>query len=219
MKEYIKLTCLYVKSIITTEIMRRTKLFSAILAVVLLAVPIMVLGIRKKVEMARTLIVTFDYKRQAGPGSNQYAVWIENEKGEVVKTLFVTSFTTKGRTRPGEQPMRGYVKRPACVPVWVKASKAEEQTDEQLDAYTGATPKVDGMQRFSWDFTDAAGKIVKKGTYKVFVEATLFGESDITYSGAFTAMDNAGEIVLTPTLTKDDEAHKDMVTNVKALLK
>ena len=164
--------------------MRRTKLFSAILAVVLLAVPIMVLGIRKKVEMARTLIVTFDYKRQAGPGSNQYAFWIENEKGEVVKT-----------------------------------SKAEEQTDEQLDAYTGTTPKVDGMQRFSWDFTDAAGKIVKKGTYKVFVEATLFGESDITYSGAFTAMDNAGEIVLTSTLTKDDEAHKDMVTNVKALLK
>ena len=46
--------------------------------------------------------ITFDYVKKQGPGSNQYAVWIENEKNEVVKTLFVTSFTTKGRIRDGE---------------------------------------------------------------------------------------------------------------------
>lgn len=190
-----------------------------ILAVLLLAVPAMVSGIISRTEKARRLEVSFDYKRQAGPGSNQYAVWIENERGEVVKTLFVTSFTTKGRTRGGEQPMRGYVKRPACVPVWVKASKAEGQTDQQLDAFTGATPKADGTQTFTWDFTDQAGKAVKKGTYKVVVEATLFNESDIVYSGTFTTKDKVGEVIITPTLTKEDENHKDMVTNVKAVIR
>ena len=199
--------------------MKRNKLFAYILAVLLLAVPMMVSSIISRAEKVRSLEVSFDYKRQAGPGSNQYAVWIENERGEVVKTLFVTSFTTKGRTRAGEQPMRGYVKRPACVPVWVKASKAEEQTDQQLDAFTGATPKADGTQTFTWDFTDQAGKMVKKGTYKVFVEATLFGESDIVYSGTFTTKDKAGVVILTPTLTKEDENHKDMVTNVKAVIR
>ena len=206
--------------------MRQKKLFIAILAAMLLSVPVIVLGIKSsdaqeqsQARKAKSLEVSFDYQRQAGPGSNQYAVWIENDKGDVVKTLFVTSYTTKGRTRPGEEPMRGYVKRPACVPTWVKSSKAAEQTDQQLDAFTGATPQADGTQTFIWDFTDQAGKAVPKGTYKVFVEATLIFDSDIIYSGTFSTKDKAGDIVLTSTLTKEDEAHKNMVTNVKAVLK
>ena len=206
--------------------MRQKKIFIVLFAAILLAVPAIVLGIKASSEQeqgqaakVKSLEVSFDYKRQAGPGSNQYAVWIENEKGDVVKTLFVTSYTTKGRTRPGEEPMRGYVKRPACVPTWVKASKAEEQTDQQLDAFTGATPQADGTQTFTWDFTDQQGKAVPKGTYKVFVEATLIFDSDIIYSGTFSTKDKAGDIVLTSTLTKEDETHKDMVSNVKAILK
>ena len=58
-----------------------------------------------------------------------------------------------------------------------------------------------------------------KGTYKVFVEATLIFDSDIVYSGTFSTKDKAGEIVLTSTLTKEDEANKNMVTTVKAVLK
>ena len=207
--------------------MRKMKLFTAILVTMLLAVPVIVLGIKTANEQqlenltakARILEVSFNYQRQAGPGSNQYAVWIENEKGEVVKTLFVTSYTTKGRARAGEKPMRGYVKRPACVPTWVKAAKAEQQTDEQLDAFTGATPQVDGTQCFIWDFSDNQGKAVPKGTYKVLVEATLFGESDIIYSGTFTTKTKAGPVDLTSAIAKPDEKHKDMVTNVKAILK
>lgn len=199
--------------------MRKRKFYTLLLTAVLLSVSGMVLGIRNQAAKVRSLEVSFDYKRQAGPGSNQYAVWIENEKGDVVKTLFVTSYTTKGRARNGEQPMRGYVKRPACVPAWVKASKAEEQTDLQLDAFTGATPQADGTQTFIWDFIDQTGKAVTKGIYKVFVEATLFGESDIIFSGTFSTKDKVGSIVLTSTLTKEDEQHKDMVSNVKAVLR
>ena len=185
----------------------------------LLAIPAVALSKKGKTAKANTLEVSFNYQRQQGPGSNQYAVWIENEKGEVVKTLFVTSFTTKGRTRGNEQPMRGYIKRPACVPTWVKSARANNLTDQQLDAVTGATPQASGIQTFIWDFTDQQGKTVQKGTYKVFVEATLFNASTITYSGSFSTQDKAGNVTLTSMFTEPDEKHKDMVTDVKAVLK
>lgn len=197
------------------------KYFIAIIIIGLLAIPAVALNRKGQPAKAKAnaLEVSFNYQRQNGPGSNQYAVWIENEKGEVVKTLFVTSFTTKGRTRGNEQPMRGYVKRPACVPTWVKDAKAEALSDQQLDAFTGATPQAGGIQTFTWDFTDQNGKAVKKGTYKVFVEATLYNASDIIYSGTFSTNDKAGQIALTSQLTQPDEQHKDMVTDVKAVLK
>lgn len=168
---------------------------------------------------SKSLEVSFNYQRQAGPGSNQYAIWIEDDKGEVVKTLFVTSFTTKGRVRGNEQPMRGYIKRPACVPSWVKASKADDLTDQQLDAFTGATPQTSGEQSYSWDFTDQQGKVVKKGNYKVIVEATLYNKSRIKYTGSFSSQSNPGTVILESELTEPDESHKDMITDVKAELK
>lgn len=190
--------------------------FIAILATVLLSIPAVTQTKKGKVN---TLEVSFNYLRQAGPGSNQYAVWIENDKGEVVKTLFVTSYTTKGRARAGEEPVRGYVKRPNCVPTWVKTVKANDLTDKQLDTVTGATPKADGKQTFTWDFTDQQGKKVKSGKYRVLVEATLYQASVIMYSGTFSTQDKAGNVTLTSKLTEPDEKHKDMVTNVKAVLK
>ena len=199
--------------------MKQKKYFITVLAAMLLTVPAMAQRKQGKAVKTKTVEVSFDYQKQAGPGSNQYAVWIENEQGDVVKTLFVTSYTTKGRTRPGEEPMRGYVKRPNCVPTWVKSAKAATQTDQQLDAFTGATPQAGGTQTFTWDFTDQQGKAVPQGKYKVFVEATLYQASDIIYSGTFSSKDKAGDIKLTTTLTEPDEKHKDMVTNVKAVLK
>ena len=198
--------------------MRQKTIFSVIIAALLLSV-IAVAQSSKKIAKSRTLEVSFNYQRQAGPGSNQYAVWIENEKGEFVKTLFVTSYTTKGRARGGEQAKRGYIVRPACVPTWVKASNAEGKTDLQLDAVTGATPQSSGKQTFTWDFTDEQGKTVPKGTYKLKVEATLIFDSDIIYTGTFSTKDKPGNITLTSELTKPDEQHKDMVTDVKAVLK
>ena len=76
--------------------MRQKKIISVILAAMLLSV-IAVAQSSQKAGKANALEVSFNYQRQAGPGSNQYAVWIENEKGEFVKTLFVTSYTAKGR--------------------------------------------------------------------------------------------------------------------------
>ena len=197
--------------------MKQKNYLISVLTAMLLMVPTMVQAQSK--GNAKTLEVSFDYQKQPGPGSNQYAVWIENEKGDVVKTLFVTSYTTKGRVRGNEQPMRGYVKRPNCVPTWVKASKASEKTDQELDAVTGATPQAGGKQTFSWDFTDQQGKKVKDGKYCVKVEATLYQASTILYTGNFSTKDKAGNIPLTSTLTEPAENHKDMITAVQAVLK
>ena len=158
--------------------------------------------------------LSFNYQKQAGAGSNQWAVWIENSEGKVVRTLTVTSFTSKGRGG-----RRGYTFRPTCTPTWVKNAKAEEMSDEQIDAITGATPKESGIQTYTWDFKDADGKEVPAGDYKICLEATLYFNSIILYSGTFSTKDKAGEIKLTSTLTEEDEAHKNMITEVKAALK
>ena len=162
--------------------------------------------------------ITFDYVKKQGPGSNQYAVWIENEKSEVVKPLFVPSFTTNGPIREGEPISRGYTYRPACVPTWVTNAKTAEMTDTELDAFTGATPKEGGIQTFTWDFTDAAGNKVAKGNYKVCVEATLKNEYRILYVGNFSTKDKAGEISLTETSNGFDEAYAGLIKDVKATI-
>ncbi len=195
------------------------KIFTAIIVTVFLAIPAVAQNKNAKAAKPSSLEVSFNYQRQAGPGSNQYAVWIENEKGEVVKTLFVTSFTTKVSARGNEQPVRGYIKRPSCVPTWVKASKANDLSDQQLDAFTGATPRTNGTQTFTWDFTDQKGKAVQKGTYKVFVEATLYNASIILYSGSFSTQGKVGNVALTSQLTEPADSHKNMVTDVKVVLK
>ena len=79
--------------------LRRSGIKAGILILAILLSVIAVAQNKKgKAAKANTLEVSFNYQRQAGPGSNQYAVWIENEKGEFVKTLFVTSYTTKGHS-------------------------------------------------------------------------------------------------------------------------
>ena len=199
--------------------MKQKKTFCAILLAAMLTMPVFAQTKKGKAGKSASLEVSFNYQKQAGPGSNQYAVWIENEKGEVVKTLFVTAYTTKGRSRGGQPAQRGYVVRPACVPTWVKTAKASEQSDQQLDAFSGATPQASGIQTFTWDFTDQLGHAVPQGKYKVMVEATLYQASDIIYSGTFSTKDKTGNITLASSLTEPDEQHKDMITDVKAVLK
>ena len=169
-------------------------------------------------KAATAVEVSFEYERQQGPGSNQYAVWIENEQGEVVRTLFVTSFTTKGRSRDGQPARRGYTYRPACVPTWVTHAKAAEMSDEAIDGVTGATPQS-GRQTFSWDMKDAQGRAVPSGTYKVYVEATMFNQSIVTYTGSFSTKDKAGAIKLSFSETERDEQHAGMIRDVQAVLR
>lgn len=194
----------------------KTSICALVLCAAFISLP---LAAQNNSRKASSVELSFNYEKQGGAGSNQWAVWIENSKGEVVRTLYVSAFTTKGRGSVNGQYRRGYTFRPTCVPTWVKNAKAEEMTDEQIDGITGATPQVSGTQTYTWDFKDAAGKDVPSGDYKICLEATLYFESIILYSGTFSTKDKTGEIKLTSTLTKEDEQHKNMITGVSAVLK
>jgi hypothetical protein len=164
------------------------------------------------------LEISFNYTKQAGPGSNQYAVWIENASGQVVKTLFVTEFTSKGRSRDGSKPARGYTYRTSCMPTWVTHVNAESLTDEQMDTFTGATPAQSGVQTFTWDFTDQAGKPVAKGTYRFYLEATYNGNSVVTYTGTVSSGQKSGELNVEKSYIEETEDRKDMISDVSAKL-
>ena len=164
---------------------------------------------------SKRVTVGFNYNHKDGPGSNQYAVWVEDSSGKLVKTLFVTSFTTKGRSRDGEPLVRGYVKRPTCVPTWVEKSNAKEMSDLELDGVTGATP-ASGHRTYSWDFKDASGNLVAAGKYRICVEATLFNKSSIIYYGDFSVPASKGRIPMTYKYTELDEVHKDMISDIRA---
>ena len=163
-----------------------------------------------------SLELSFQYNKQPGPGSNQYAVWIENVDGQVVKTLYVTEFTAKGRSRDGSKPARGYTYRTSCTPTWVQHVGAESLTDQQIDAFTGATPAQSGVQTFVWDFTDQSGQPVAKGTYRFYIEATYNGPSVVTYTGTVTYGAPAGDLPVETSYIEASEDRKDMIASVQA---
>ena len=164
---------------------------------------------------AGDLEISFNYDKKPGAGSNQYAVWIENAQGEVVKTLFVTQFTSKGRSRGGAKAERGYTFRPTCMPTWVKHVDAENLSDEQMDAFTGATPASSGVQTFIWDFTDQSGKPVPAGEYRFYVEATYNGPSIVTYTGIVSSGQKAGDLEFKTEYVEESEDRKDMISDVR----
>jgi hypothetical protein len=118
--------------------------------------------------------ITFDYQKQSGHASNQFAVWIEDADGGYVKTLYATRFTADG----------GYKNRPDSIPAWVEKSGLAELSGAQVDAITGATPKS-GALSYTWDLTDVDGAPVPAGTYQFFVEGSLRWKNRVLYTGAF----------------------------------
>ena len=184
----------------------------ALFILILCAVPALMAFLAPK---AGDLEISFNYDKKPGAGSNQYAVWIENAQGQVVKTLFVTQFTSKGRSRGGAKAERGYTFRPTCMPTWVKHVDAENLSDEQMDAFTGATPASSGVQTFIWDFTDQAGKPVPAGEYRFYVEATYNGPSIVTYSGTVSSGQKAGDLEFKTEYVEESEDRKDMISDVR----
>lgn len=132
--------------------------------------------------------ITLDYEKQSGFASNQFAVWIEDTDGNLIKTLFVTEFTVK----------TGFEKRPDALPVWVSRAMPTKQSTP--DATSGATPKS-GELTFVWDLNDQNGMRVADGTYQFFVEGTLRWKNHVLYSdeitlnGAATSVEASAEYI------------------------
>ncbi len=116
--------------------------------------------------------IRFDYNHMATIASNQFALWVEDNDGNLIKTIYVTGFTG---TR------RGYRNREMSLPHWVKSADPENMTDVAMDAVSGATPKQ-GTLTYIWDLTDDRNNRVSNGVYHIFLEASLYWESNILIS-------------------------------------
>ncbi|MDR2011282.1 MAG: DUF2271 domain-containing protein [Bacteroidales bacterium] len=151
------------------------------------------------------LEITVSYERQSGRGSNQYAVWIEDTEGKLIKTIFVTKFTADG----------GYSYRPNCVPLWLSKATPASHTKKEIDAYSGATPST-GEQIYIWDLTDNKGNKISQGEYTFFVEGTLINNSTVLYKGSFAVGKDKVSMTPTPDFNSDDPKNKGMIKSVTA---
>ncbi len=148
--------------------------------------------------------VTFDFRR-GGIASSQYAIWIEDTQGRVVRTLYATSFTVKG----------GYEYREDAIPLWVGKANPAAMSSAQVDALTGATPH-DGPLRYQWDGTSDSGTPVAPGKYRLMVEATLYWKSRVLYSGDFTWGGAQASIPMKARRFSPSDTNSDMITGLKA---
>ena len=155
----------------------------------------------------KEVIVSFDFTRMSTHASNQYAVWIEDADGRLVKTLFVPNFTAA---------RRGYLTREDAIPSWVSAANPNAMTDLELDAVSGATPGG-GVQTFSWDMTDAEEKTVPDGVYRIMVEGTLYWSSTVLYTAELdTATAKAGDLTVSETRSEpNNKDNETMIDHVK----
>jgi len=124
------------------------------------------------------VIITFNYERISGSASNQYAVWIEDMEGNIIKTLYASQWTARG----------GYRTRPDSIALWAEKSGLASMSDSEVNAVSGATPRT-GAQEHIWDLTDASGNAVYPGEYGFFVEGTLRWKNYVLYSGVITISD------------------------------
>ena len=128
--------------------------------------------------------ISFILNRQSGSSSNQYAVWVEDSSGNLVKTLYATRYTANG----------GWERRAQSIPLWVNKSGLSTMAKRDIDAFTSATPRT-GTQNYRWDGTDKNGISLAAGEYKVFLEATLRGENRVLYTASVTLGSGSGSAV------------------------
>ena len=117
--------------------------------------------------------ISFTLSRISGPGSNQYVVWIEDEAGRYVTTLFVTNYMTR---------RQGWKVRQQSLMNWVRAADLNNMPQQNIDAMSSATPQA-GTQTVEWDLADTSGKTVNAGVYVYRIEACLLMENNVLWTG------------------------------------
>ena len=137
--------------------------------------------------------IAFDYQRQGGIASNQFAVWIEDASGALVKTLYATRFTATG----------GWQKRPACLLQWVAAAQPDTLASHEVDHYV-------------WGGRDQNGNRLPAGTYRYVVEGNLRWDNRVVYSDEIELGGPLQTSRPQPEYSGDAEQERGMITNVVA---
>ncbi|MCD8029789.1 MAG: DUF2271 domain-containing protein [Bacteroides sp.] len=84
-----------------------------------------------------------------------------------------------------------------------------------MDAFSGATPQT-GLQVYTWDGTDQAGKEVEPGSYTFVVEATYLGSHIVLFKGEFDTDNKEITIAPEPEFNSGESQNRDMIQEVTA---
>jgi len=102
-------------------------------------------------------------------GSRFTAIWLENEGGELVKTLFASTELAQGAfTVEGD-----------ICPDWIKKSHWEKATQAEVDAVSGPTPTA-GSGTLSLDLNKLG---ISPGAYVLFMQVHIHDNYNILYKG------------------------------------
>lgn len=124
------------------------------------------------IDKNKQVEISVQWKKAPGFGSNQCAVWAEDENGNYIKTIYVSKFTGKG----------GFKKRPDCLTLWRSKANIKDSVPVEIDAITQSTPQ-NGENLFYWDLTDANNSPMPEGIYYLKVESNLRFEKRIVWTG------------------------------------
>ena len=151
----------------------RLLLKAALAALCLILIMCTTAAVQTKKAATGKVTISFTLTRISGSGSNQYAVWIEDEAGRYVRTLFVTDYFAR---------RQGWKVRQQSLMNWVKAADVKNMPQEDIDALSSATPKA-GKLSVVWDMKDATGKAVVAGVYVYRIEGCLLQENNVLWTG------------------------------------
>ena len=127
----------------------------------------------------------------------QFSVWLEEENGNFIRTLYVTQRASKKNWRMS--PKEG---RPESLPVWYHKSKNKAvKTELELDAVTSATPK--GGIIFNADIREANCRICAEFNTSFDYNDTytkknsgVNGQPSVVFTAVIPADFSDGEILL-----------------------
>lgn len=105
--------------------------------------------------------------------SNQFAVWVEDEAGRYIRTLFATDFMAR---------RQGWKIRQEICPIWIKAADVKNTPQQDIDAVSSPTPQS-GILSVVWNLKDAKGMPLSAGVYVYRIEGNLYWENTVVWTG------------------------------------
>lgn len=157
------------------------------------------------VEVSGSVRIDFTFNRQVGMSTNQFAVWVENEEGDLIQTVFVTSFiTAKG----------GWQLRDDNLMIWHERSNVEQLPRETTDVFTGATPSASQTLDFVWDCRDSKGNRVGPGLYRFMIEGSMSSQSHVLFEVPITLGDSPAKAGGTAKFIGEGSVGRNMIENV-----
>lgn len=169
------------------------------------AAPVTTATLAPTAESLGLVRISYQLNRLPTHASNQVAVWIEDESGGYVHTLFATSFTANG----------GYGRRPESLPLWRETSGWERASEDEIRS--ASRPAQDsGRQTLYWDGTDRNGVAVRPGRYTYRIEGNVLWENRILFTGTIevgsTASTSRAAISYLPDAAREEPVMVDDVS-------